>query len=310
MSADTPFPTNPELLAIAVAYKNKNMIADEVLPRVTAPSDPFKYFVYSEDDAFRLQDDLVGRRSDPNVVSLSATELQESTEDHGLDDFVPDSDVAKAPKNYDPRQHAVMQLEEYIQANRESRTAQKVFSAASYAAGNKVTLAGTSQWSDFTNSNPVADIKAGLLACLQRPNIAVFGAATWSMLSQHPKIVSAALGNSGTSGVASRQAVAGIFELEDILVGEGWVNTAAQGLAPVMTRLWGKHASLIYRNRQASTLGGLTFGYTAEFGTKVVWQKFLETKGLRGNWQVRNGESLKEVIIANKAGYFFENAVA
>lgn len=305
-----PFPIDVERTAIAIAYRNPAYIADAVLPRVPVGKKTFIYNSFPVAESFTLPDTRVGRRSPPNEVSFSATETSAACDDFGLDDPIPQDDIDNAVQGSDPVDRSTMQLTNYIQLNREVRTAALVFAAASYATGCKTTLSGTSQFSDFINSDPIGVIMAGLDACLMRPNIAVFGAAAWGKLSTHPKIVAAVNRNSGDKGIATRDDVAKLFELEDVLVGQGRLNTARKGQAVSLARVWGKHGALLYRDKLADTRGGLTFGFTAEYGTRIAGSKPDSNIGMRGGLRNRVGESVKELVVASQAGYFIEDAVA
>lgn len=307
---NAPFPIQPELTAIAIAYRNGRLIADDVLPRVPVGKQEFKYWLYSKAEAFTVPDTKVGRRSKPNQVEFSATEQTSATEDFGLDDPIPQNDIDNAPPNYNPLGRSTEQLTNLILLDREVRAANLVFTAATYPTGSKVTLSGTSQWSDYTNSNPIDAITAALDTCIMRPNIAVFGRSTFTKLSQHPRIVKAVLGNAGDSGIARRQDIAALLELDDVLVGEGWVNTAKKGQSPNLVRVWGKHAAFLFRDRNADTRSGTSFGYTVQFGGRVAGAIADPDIGLKGGQRVRAGESVKELITAADLGYFFENAVA
>lgn len=306
----SPFPIDPDLTAIAVGYKNADYIADAVLPRVPVNKQEFKYLEYPLDEAFTLHDTLVGRKGRPTEVNLTATEKTASTDDHGLEDAVPLADQSNADSRYDPQGRAVMKLTDYIALGREVRVANMVTTAANYAAGQKITLAGTSQFSDFANSDPLGVIMAGLDACLIRPNIATMGQAVWTKIRQHPKVVKAVLGNAGDSGAASRQAVAELLELEEVLIGRSFMNTAKKGQAPIIARAWGKHIALSYRNKIGGTEGEVSFGITAEWGGRVARSEMDGKIGLRGGTRIVVGESVKELLIAPNAGYLIENAVA
>jgi hypothetical protein len=145
---------------------------------------------------------------------------------------------------------------------------------------------------------------------LMRPNVMVLGRAVYTKLMQHPKLVKAFFGNSGDSGKVSKQFLAELFEMDEVIVGEGWYNSAKPGQTATMARLWGKHAALLVRDKQVSPEGGVTFGYTAEWGNRVGGRREDPDIGLRGGVRVRVGESVKELIVANDLGYFFQNAVA
>jgi len=145
---------------------------------------------------------------------------------------------------------------------------------------------------------------------LLRPNIAVMGRAAWSKLRRNPSIVKAANKNAGDSGMASKQAFCELFELEDLLVGESFVNSAKPGQAMVAARVWGKHVALLYRNKLATNQNGVTFGWTAQWGDRVSMTRADGDIGLRGGQVVKTGESVDEKIIAPDLGYLIINAVA
>jgi hypothetical protein len=171
-------------------------------------------------------------------------------------------------------------------------------------------LAGNSQWSDTANADPVAAIGDALDVPVMRPNIAVFGQATWTKLRRHPKLVQAIKGTAQGAGIVTRQEFAELFELQQVLVGAGFVNTAKKGQETSMSRVWGKHAAFIYRDRAAGPQAGVTFGYTAQCGGKTSGSIPELRVGLTGSERVRVGERVKEIICAADVAYFFENAVA
>lgn len=305
-----PFPIDPSLMAIAIAYRNQRMIADEVLPRVPVGKQEFKYLKHTMADGFTIPDTKVGRRSQPNQVEFSATEETGSTMDYGLDDLVPQVDIDNAPPNYNPLGRATEGIMNLVELDREVRTAAVIFNDATYGASNKVTLSGTDQFSDFTNSDPLEVITGAMDGLIMRPNIMVIGRPAFSVLARHPQIVKAVHGNAGDAGIARRRDIAELLELDDILVGEAWVNTARKGQTMTLARTWGKHISLIYRNKTASNRNGITFGLTAQFGGRIAGAIPDKDIGLRGGQRVRAGESVKEVICAADLGYFIQNAVA
>lgn len=310
MSNRAPFPIQPELTAIAIGYRNRRLIADDVLPRVPVGKQEFKYLKHAMAEGFTIPDTKVGRTSQPNKVEFSATETTDATKDFGLDDPIPQSDIDNAPPNYDPLGRAVEGLTDLILLDREKRAADLVFAAGNYAAANKVTLAGADQFSDFVGSDPIGTIMDALDAMVMRGNIMVIGRPAFSKLIRHPKIVKAVHGNSGDSGIARREDIAALFELEAVFVGEAFLNTAKKGQAVSLSQVWGKHLSLIYRDRLADANRGTTFGLTAQFGSRIAGATPDRNIGLRGGQMVRTGESVKELITANDLGYFIQNAVA
>ncbi len=314
--AKSPFIVVPELTAIAVAYRQGNLIADRVLPYVPVNTVEFRYKKFGLADDFTVPATLVGRKGSPQQVEFGETEATDAVEDHALDAPVPNADIeayerARASGVTDPMMRATGQVMQLVLTAREKRVADLVFGAGNYAATtNKSTLSGTTQWSDHSASNPQTAIMAALDGMVMRPNIAVFGRAVWTQLSTHPKINAAVYKSGTTAGVVSRQAFADLFELDEVLVGDGWINTAAKGQTPTMARIWGKHAAFLHRNMNADTQFGISFGFTARFGDRVGGYIEDPDMGMRGGRRARSGESVKELVTANDLGYLFINAVA
>ncbi|MFA5825838.1 MAG: phage capsid protein [Gallionellaceae bacterium] len=313
------FPVSPQLTAIAIGYRNPDvaLIADAVLPRVPTAK-KFTYTKYDAAQGYTVPDTQVGRKSEPNMVDFGGTSVEDSVVDYGLDDLVPndEQDAWEAmPKPSSggpiaPQSLSTMMLTSLVELDREVRVSNTVFNAANYAAANKVALSGTGQWSDYVNSNPLAALLAAIDGTLFRPNQLVIGRQAWTVLRQHPKIVQAVFKSQQGAGVVTKQAISDLLEIENIIIGEAWVNTARKGQPASYQRTWGKHCSLLFTSLQAAQMAQPTFGFTAAWGGRVAGALPEPKKGLRGGVLVRSGESVKEVICAPDAGYFFQNCVA
>lgn len=315
MSVSRPYVVDTRLSGIALAYTNKKLIADAVMPRVTVANQSFKWLSFTKADRFTIPNTLIGRKGRANEVEFSASEVSDSISDYALSDVVPNDDIAAAPEGYDPLGNATEGISDLVALDREVRVSSLVFNNASYAAANRATLSGTSQWSDFANSDPVAAIMQALDGMLMRPNIGVFGRQTWTTLRRHPKIIAAVIplgGNASVGGVASLQAVADLFELDRIEIGEAFSNTAKPGQTAAYSRLWGKHAAFLLQNSlvKSTSAKQMTWGYTAQWQSRVAKRMEEPQIGLRGAQRVLVGESVKEIIAASDVGYYFENAVA
>jgi hypothetical protein len=127
----TAFPVNPELTAIAMAYRNPahTLIADLVLPRVSVAK-KFNYSVYSAEQGYTLPDTKVGRKSQPNEVDFQGSLVSGETQDWGLDDIVPIDEIdawAAMPRPaggggpINPLVISTMFLEGLVQLDREVR---------------------------------------------------------------------------------------------------------------------------------------------------------------------------------------------
>jgi hypothetical protein len=115
------------------------------------------------------------------------------------------------------------------------------------------------------------------------------------------------------TGVASKQAVADLLELDAIHVGESFYNSAKKGQAASYARLWGKHASFLRIDRNVRTVRGMampTFAFTAQWQNRFAGTITDPKRGIRGGTTVRVGEQLKELVSFTEAGCHFHDAVA
>lgn len=310
--ANAPFPIRSDLTAITLAYRNAKMIADSVLPRVPVGKQEFEYLLHTKADGFTMPNTNIGRKGRVNEVEFNATRLTSQTYDYGLEFAIPQTDIDNAPPNYSPEAVHTELTTDLILLGREQRVATAVFTAGNYPTANKATLSGTSQWS-HASSDPVNAILAALDVPMVRPNIAVMGRAVWTKVRQHAKVVAAVFGtggNAATGGTVTRQAFADLFELDELLIGEAWINSANAGQTASYGRLWGKHCSLLYRNPQAQPTMGVTFGLTAQWGGRIAGTWPDKNIGLRGGVRGRVGEGVRELITASDVGYLFTDAVA
>lgn len=324
MAPNRPFNVDPVLTAIAIGYRNtsKMLIADEALPRVQVGAENFKYSEYPLEEAFNTPDARVGRRGRVQQLEFGGTEKESSVEDFGLESPIPYSDIDAAREarerkvsTFDPEGHATMMLTDTIDNIREVRVAGIVHDPNNYAAGRKVTLAGNDQLSDYANSDPIGVLKTGMESTLvYPPNTIAMGRSVWSKLSSHPKIVNAVKGNLTEEGVITVAQFTELFAdygINKVLIGDAWHNTAKPGQDVNLARAWGKHIAMYHLNPIATPQGGgVTFGFTAQYGSKISGRIEDRDVGLQGGVRIRTGERVKELIVASDVGYFVQNAVA
>lgn len=308
----TPFPIDPVLTGIIIAYRNATLVSDLVMPRLTPnlPKKQFKWWKFDFSQFITLHDTRVGRKSQPNTVEFNAEEVEASTDDYGLDDVIPLDDINNAPEGYDPRAFAAQKLIDLVLLDREVRVANMAFNAANYAAANKETLAGTDQWS-HPDSKPIKQISEAADSMIMRPNNMVLGRVEWTALRTNPSVLAALTPSGASEGLANKRAVADLLELDDIIVGEGWINSARKGQPVVRSRAWSDKALLFHKAPLASSLEATpTFAWTAQHGERVSGSIDEPKIGLKGSVRVRSGESVKEVMSSPDLGYLFSDVIA
>lgn len=116
------------------------------------------------------------------------------------------------------------------------------------------------QWDD-SDSHPLLDIaeyrERVKLATGLWPNVLVLGAAVWKVLKNHDDILERITGgsNNGSPAKVTLDLVAGLMELEEVVVMDAVENTAKENQTMVGSFIGGKHGLLMHRNANAGRKG-------------------------------------------------------
>jgi hypothetical protein len=230
------------LSQIAVDFKNREYVADQILTPVRVPQMLGQYLVWDQGVTFKDPKTQMGQNGSPNVMDLKATKTSFSLNIHAQATYVDPLELSQAPEAQ-VRAMKVAKLANIIMLRRELDVAAQLTSTSVMT--SNTTLSGTSQWSDFTNSDPITAIMAQADALPRRPNTFIAGRDVISKLRTHTKILTA-IQYTQTGGMAPLTALADLFEVDRIIVGDAFKDTAAENLTAVKTRIWGKDAILCY----------------------------------------------------------------
>ncbi len=234
------------LTNVCVAYSNPNFIADLVAPPVAVRKQSDRYFIYDPDrDRFRASDDKRAPGAEANEVNFALSNDSYYCEDHALASVIPDEERENADPPIQPEIDRVEFLMEKMLLNKELLLADRI-TAGSDIPGE--TLSGTAQWSDYENSDPVAEVenhKATIQAAVQvAPNTLVLAYDVYTKVRLHPKV--AERNPSMKIGVADTGDLEKLFGVERVLVARALKNAAAPGQTASMQYVWGKNAFLCY----------------------------------------------------------------
>lgn len=307
--ANRDFEIHAQLTALAIAYKQEGMIADEVSPYFTVDTESFKWLQVDPQNTYNVSDDAISETGQANEIRFFGKLQSSSTIDRALDTLIPRK-MEGTDVPYNSMQTRNLLLLSRVMLNREIRVAALATTLANYTYGT--TLSGTSQFSDYTNSDPVRLIKNAMDVPLERPNVIGMAREVATVLSVHPKILTAVSRDSRLDdGSASLQAMADLFEVDKILVGGARQNTANRGQIASIGRVWGKDLWLLNVNKSPDPINGSAgFTATARFGNRVTRVIDEPKYGLYGGTRVRTGESVVEIVTAASSGYLFKAAIA
>ena len=169
---------------------------------------------------------------------------------------------------------------------------------------NKEVVASGDKWS-AADSTPIKQFAEAADSMIVRPNNAVMSRPAWTALRTNASVLRALTPSGAGDGYAAKRAVADLLELDEIIIGEGWVNSAKPGQAVQRVRVWGNNCTLFHKAPLANSMAATpTFAWTAQFGDRVSGSIPEPKIGLRGSDRVRSGMSVKEVIAAPRTWIF------
>lgn len=170
------------------------------------------------------------------------------------------------------------------------------------------------QWND-ANSDPIRDITNATLAFKQRtgfkPNKLTLGPLVENELKNHPDIVDRI--KYTQKGVVTRELLASLFDVQEVLVPFGVQNTGLEGEADAFSFIAGKSALLSYAPSAPGMYepsAGYTFGWRGYLGsvdgTRV--KKFRMEK--LASDRVEGESAYTQKLVSADCGTFFATAVA
>lgn len=233
------------LTDISVRYSNTEYIGPLVAPRVQIGNRTNKFWTYGTEN---LRNDAQVRAPGASAPRSGYTQSTGSiaVETYSMEHAVPDELRANADSPLDPDRDGTMFATDVIDLKLEKQVAALVNTSANWT--TNVTLSGTQQWSDYTNSDPFSDIKTARLTVrkqvARRPNTGVLGVETFEALALHPDLLDRVkyTGSQDRPAMVTAQMMAEMFQLDQVLVGAAVENTANEGATDVIGFVWGKHA--------------------------------------------------------------------
>lgn len=301
---------DPVLTSVAQGYKNSEYVGSALFPTVPVAQRGGKIVTFGKED-FMLYS--TGRAPGQNTkrVTFGYLGAPYALESHSLEGLLPIETMqeANAVPGIDMSTTTINKTQNIIALRLEKQQADVARLAANYGAGNKITLAGSSQWSDTSGtSDPVAVIEAGKEAVRakvgKRANTAVIGAKVFSALKNHPKVIER-MKYTGRD-VATPELLASLFGLDRVLVGDAVYADDDGNFSDV----WGKDVVLAYT--EVGTLaeqGKPSYGYTYQLtGYAIVEEPYYE-RNVK-SWVFPVTDEVAPVIAGADAGYLIINAVA
>jgi len=256
------------LTNISLAYPNNGLVGNVLFPEVRVAKQSDLYYEFGR-EGWLPEDDVraPGSRT-VEIPGLTVSTNPYFCKEYALQIPVTDEERENADRPLDPDRDGTELVTSKILLKREQRMQILATTAANYHTAHSVTLAGATQWSAYTTSTPIADLKTGLRkvhsALFMEPNLAVIPYQVMSVMEDHPDFIERI--KYSQPGVITADIIASVVGLQNTIVpGVGFDNTGNPGGTPVLAYLWGKDVVLAWVPPRA----GLK---TPAFAYEFVWR--------------------------------------
>lgn len=317
---------NTPLTNLSIAYRQSDtgFVSEDVFPVVPVQKQSDAYYIFDRADWNRNTMQKRARAAESAGGGYRVSNDTYFAHVWALHKDIADIDRSNADSMFKPDSDATMWLTDQLRMNREKEFASTYLTTGVWG----LDLAGTAssptlgtsflQWSD-PNSTPVQDIRYAMrrlqVASTLKANTLTVTIETWHSLMDHPDILDRIKGAASPSSpaVVQRQAIAGILELDRILVMESVENTAGENLTESNAYIGSKKALLTHSAKSPglnTPSAGYTFAWNGYLGGSLnqVIRRFRMEHTLSDRVEIETAYVKK--VTGSSLGVYFSSAVA
>lgn len=236
------------LSQMAIGYFQDTGIAGLIAPMVNVGKESDVYSVFSRADALRTEDSRRSPDTEANKITRTISSETYFANNYALKYAVTIEDRANADPVY--QQNLISNAGEYVldklALDWEVRLAGIVNNTSNVGSSAGV----GSGWNAYASSDPLGDIETALDNVQdttgQRPNRVVMGLDAWRSLKRNDAIRNLINGVDNGGGYPTAPQIAALLEVDQLLVGAAFRNTAEEGLNETLSKIWGDNVTAYY----------------------------------------------------------------
>lgn len=300
------------LTNVSSAYIPEGFISESIFPVVESVAKTGKLAKYGTDH-LRIEQTVIGGGGEyGRIKTVVRSNTSYSIEGHGLEGLVTEDDYAMVEKPYDAEADETMGIQTTIMVGKEKGLADALSDTAVLT--QNTTLAGTSQYSDYGNSDPVDDFNTARAAikdgCGFPPDLAIMSWEVAQQLRYHPGLLDALGFKDNRPGGLLEKELADVLGVKRLLIGMASYESAKKGQSSSLSAIWGKH--LIFAKMPSKAMKYQTsLGYCFKLKGRKARRVF--------KWAVNNPPNSKAILVDDHydfaitnagAGYLIKDAIA
>jgi hypothetical protein len=232
-------------------------ISEVALPKLAVGQMSGLIGQYMKDHVILENDEMIGKGEARHVETVKPdTAKSFLLTAHGLADTITPEDKINFDDPFDKESDTTEELTGLIWLNKENAFATEVMTAANYHATNKTTLAGANQWSAYSTSSPITDIKAARVAIWddvkQFANRAIVPSNVAEVLSYHPEVIENLGFKYDKAGALTYEDIQKFMKVQFLHVPNVGYNSAKEGQTASLGSLYSDSVLLYLAPAQAA----------------------------------------------------------
>ena len=304
------------LTNVAINYRPQGFIGADIFPTVPVAKQTDMIKTYNQGDLFRRENTLRSPAAEAHQISYQVSSTSYACQNYALKMPVTIEDRANADAAFirDLEQGRTMRIMDALSVDWEVRIA----SQATNTSNVGTSAAVGSSWTDLSNSDPLGDTWAMIDNVENmtgyRPNRIVYGGEAFKYAARNANIIDKVnpSGNNGGGMSATTGQLAQLLQVDEVLVGNTFYNTAGEGQAATLARAWGDSV-LVYYAPDRPSLDVPSFGYSLRWQAPGIPNMTVERhpfNPLTKVDEIEVGYYQDEVITASTLGALVTNVTS
>lgn len=298
---------------MSVRFTNPDYIGELIAPAMPVDKESNIYAFYDERGNLAFPSNVAGSRGELAEVNQNI-DISSNTYKClplGLIGKVTPREIANADVPLDPLVDELLLVAEGNAWNREVSDAAFYENSSNYASANVTAINAGEEYDSVGGGDPNKQIQDAVIRVFRTRGatrkIMAMNINTFTVLSRHPAIRD--LFKYTNAGFATRQMLAQYFNVDELLVGEAWKDSANSGQTASYGRIWGDSIIIVAQNPGG---GVRSYSHSKRFRKGAVQNEtiFVPQEGFRGVYTIR--ETYLEVVksVAPRAGSLLTNALS
>jgi hypothetical protein len=293
-------------------YVPKGFIAELVLPTLKTKQSSGKIGKRGLGH-LRIENNVMGGKAGAKRIEIRQF-LSDSyfVAPHGLEEVVAIEEYANVELPFNLNRDVTVLLALALQLGKEKALADSLRSTSIIT--QNATLSGTTQWSDYTNSDPIGNVLTARNTIRGTsgvfPDTMICDQAVIDVLSYHPKVLRNLGYADNRAGSLSNDDIAKALKLRKILAADVMYNSAKEGQTDVLASLWGKDV-VFAACPDAAAIDQKSLGYLVELegdSRRKVYKQAVTNPPEATSIIVK--DSYDMVLTDVKCAYLYKTAIA